>query len=345
MSATTTRSSRKDVLLKYKLASRMYDYSKANAEIQQAEVSVATMQMYVTDMKRVMRRHTLAKRKKLAFAAMVTGERLETLAARLATSVTKAQESLGRERTAMRQYQQLSLKDIVAEIDAVFAIFDRVEIKSEQGYGPVLAVTVGPVTLEDVELGEFCIELNCYRGEPRYFVKALQPNWSAYDDRVCHPHISDESLCEGEGSHLIRNAFREGRVSDFFLIVEQIINTYNDGSPYVELRNWKGTACYGCDYVMADSDDHCSCMHCDNVSCEDCISYCGTCDNGMCSRHKEYCRHCESTTCEECLTSCADCGNDVCDDCLHSEERLCDGCFKNAELLRSEQEEVDETED
>ena len=52
----------------------------------------------------------------------------------------------------------------------------------------------------------------------------LQP--AASDDEVTtHPHVHGRMLCEGEGRVPIRNALRQGRLCDFFLLVQQVLQT------------------------------------------------------------------------------------------------------------------------
>lgn len=362
MSATTTRSTRKDLLLKYKLASKLYDFAKSNAREERADIPTFSMQLYLTDIKRVMKRYNLARNKGFKYATAHVGRRLSSVMTRLESATIKGREVLDRELRAAQQHSFLSMSDIMAEINALFMMFERVEIKSERDFGPVLAVTVGPITLEDVNLGSFKIELNCNGYEPRYWVRALEPNCPGGDSDVTHPHVNDDVLCEGDGSHLIRNAFKEGRISDFFLIVEQILNTYNSESAYVELQYWEGIACYGCDTMMSDGDDTYSCDHegCERQSCEDCSRLCQSCDSSLCSAHACSCDCCGDTSCRSCLEECRACGHDVCgtctatckkcdkevcSDCFNSEKEMCNECHENSELLRSEEEDDDETED
>jgi len=106
-----------------------------------------------------------------------------------------------------------------------------------------------PITLEDVYLGPFRIQLELnkdirlssvealselYQGGA-YHVIALEPNLAATDASVNHPHVSNERLCEGDGYAPIRAALEQGRLCDFFTLVRSILNTYSPDSPYVRL--------------------------------------------------------------------------------------------------------------
>ncbi len=60
------------------------------------------------------------------------------------------------------------------------------------------------------------------------------------------PHVSDETLCEGDGRRAIHAALAAGRLYDFFTIVDRLLNTYASGRAYVDLDNWFGTPCHDC---------------------------------------------------------------------------------------------------
>jgi hypothetical protein len=41
----------------------------------------------------------------------------------------------------------------------------------------------------------------------------------------------------------IRNALEQGRLHDFFMIVANLLRTYNWGSPFVSVSDWRGEEC------------------------------------------------------------------------------------------------------
>ena len=137
---------------------------------------------------------------------------------------------------------------LVDELDALQQEFGDIELDASKN---TLSVVTEPITLDDIYLGPFRIQLEfdkleqLYHRSP-YSVIALEPNPAATNDSVTHPHVSDEKLCEGEGCAAIRSALEEGRICDFFTIVRSILNTYSADSPYVRLDDWDGRVCYDC---------------------------------------------------------------------------------------------------
>jgi hypothetical protein len=63
---------------------------------------------------------------------------------------------------------------------------------------------------------------------------------------VTHPHVCNGQLCEGDGAAPIKAALGSGRLLDFFVLVGQILETYNDASAHVTLDNWEGRSCNDC---------------------------------------------------------------------------------------------------
>src|SRR5262249_5986414 len=104
----------------------------------------------------------------------------------------------------------------------------------------LLAVTTEPIRLEEIELGSFQIRLNYRRlADPQpYNVVALDPNPAASNNSITHPHINDERVCEGDARSAIARALAEGRLGDFFTIVDRLLHTYAPGRAYVELDSW-----------------------------------------------------------------------------------------------------------
>jgi len=160
-----------------------------------------------------------------------------------------------------------------------------------------LFVMTEPITLEDVYLGPFKIQLELDKlGELYtnvcYHVIALDPNPAATSEDVTHPHVSNEQLCEGDGASAIRAALEEGRLVDFFTMLRSILNTYNPDSPYIALQDWNGTPCYDCGHVCVRDDCH-YCSFCDHDYCDECSSYCRLCDEALCLGCGGQCPQCE----------------------------------------------------
>jgi hypothetical protein len=203
-----------------------------------------------------------------------------------------------------------------------------------------ISVVTEPIELEGLYLGPFKIQLHLdklkdlYRDSP-YYCMALDPHPAATSDDVTHPHVSNEKLCEGDGSAAIRTALEEGRLCDFFTMVRSILNTYNPDSAYISLNDWEGEPCYDCGYVM-DSENSYYCHFCDRVFCEDCSTYCRSCDESICLGCAAKCETCEEPVCPRCVrTRCVECNSVCCESCI--DDGLCPNCKE--ERIRDEEQE------
>jgi len=128
-----------------------------------------------------------------------------------------------------------------------------------------LSVRTDYITLPDeeenhVDLGRFeiVLDLNKLNENPSrrpYYINALDPHPASMDEELVHPHVRNNSLCEGEGAVAITRALNDGRICDFFTIVTQGLSTYNPDSPYLPLKEWFYSArCARCDRLLSDDD-------------------------------------------------------------------------------------------
>lgn len=208
----------------------------------------------------------------------------------------------------------------------------------------VLSVTTSSITLEGFELGSFSIRLRTdrVRSDSCYGVVALEPNPAASCSATTHPHVHDERLCAGEGKPAITAALKEGRLFDFFTIVDRILHTYAEGAAYVELKDWQGIPCHDCDGTV-NPHERLNCQDCEETLCNDCLVCCEACNTGYCSNCIERCSLCDYRYCEGCLMSCGRCRRQVCESCL--ERKLCHTCVEELDDAREEldndQEETD----
>ncbi len=205
--------------------------------------------------------------------------------------------------------------------------FDEVEYRRSEGK---LVVTTAPIVLEDVRLGRFEIQLVLERlGAPdqrdALRIVALEPNPAASDERVTHPHVSNEGLCAGDASAALRTALISGRICDVFLLARSVLENYNSGSPFVSLENWDGTACSDCGYCASAGDTFC-CEGCQQDYCEECISSCQACDMTLCRGCLRKCPLCDEYVCESCLQACHRCGARACSACL--DDNVCPACIE-----------------
>jgi hypothetical protein len=191
-----------------------------------------------------------------------------------------------------------------------------------------VSVRTEPIELDSIPLGRFEIRLEWPQlPDPleAYRIVALDPNPAASDDTVTHPHVRDERLCEGDGRAGIRSALAEGRLYDFFTIVDRLLHTYARGQAFVELSQWSGTRCTDCAAIVVD-DDGSSCERCNATICCDCTSSCRHCDRVCCASCIDSCWQCEESTCPHCLEPCSQCQACVCPDCLTNQ--LCRDCYE-----------------
>ena len=214
--------------------------------------------------------------------------------------------------------------DVLRELTALANEFQEVDYDKDRH---VLSVFTDDIELEDVFLGSFEIKLNfSYLGESlSYEVVAVDPHPAASSDSVTHPHVNGDILCEGEGDQAIKDALNAGRLFDFFVIVRQILMTYNAHSAYVSLDDWCGITCDDCDAMVNESDAS-RCSSCDGCTCQECNWCCSGCDENFCSDCSEACSACGDRSCTRCLTCCESCSESFCKNCLTEGE--CDDCIQ-----------------
>ncbi len=219
--------------------------------------------------------------------------------------------------------QAPSVRDVCRDLDQAEDEFGEVTYDPKEA---CVSVCTGFIELEDIALGEFKIELNlddlgelhaaqCYR------VIAQDPNPAQGRSGVTHPHVSEERLCAGDATLPIETALADGRICDFFLLVQSVLTTYNRHSPYVALEEWEGEACYDCGRTIPN-DDTFWCELCQNVYCQECVDRCARCDDWACKGCLAECPACGEYVCAACMTSCGKCGAALCERCLN--DGLCD---------------------
>ncbi|MEN6383642.1 MAG: hypothetical protein ABFD79_00420 [Phycisphaerales bacterium] len=241
----------------------------------------------------------------------------------------------------------INVSQIFEELKQVQLEFDGLEFNKER---KTLSVTTKSIVLEDTELGPFQIELHLnklsklYKENP-YFCIAAEPNPAVNNSDVTHPHVSGNTLCEGDGSVPINAALEQGRFYDFFSIVNNILNTYSPDSPYVSLDNWLGGAeCYDCGTGISDDDSY-YCGFCDRVFCENCSSYCRSCDESCCLGCGGSCPSCQEFVCHNCLKKSVECDETFCQLCM--KDNICENCKEQIETeeLENTQNETDKQQD
>ena len=222
-----------------------------------------------------------------------------------------------------------SLRTIVEELQQLKQEFEDVEIDLKQG---LIGVTTDRIVLEEIDLGPFSIELHVGRLAERqdgacFHCIALEPNPAASRDDTVHPHVQDGHLCAGDATLPIQAALKEGRISDAFILIKSVLETYNESSPYIALSDWSGTKCQDCDY-LADSDGMYFCDGCDRDVCEDCYSICDMCDAGCCRSCLETDPVSGNRCCSACRSICGECNRTVDEESFDPETELCPECLE-----------------
>lgn len=212
---------------------------------------------------------------------------------------------------------------------ALEAEFNQLAIDLDQR---IIAVQTDPIELEGVFLGDFSIRLHWHEDvskRPGYRIVPLAEHESRSQSEVCHPHVSSNTLCEGDASGPIRRALQDLRLFDFFLVVSRVLDSYNSHSAYVSLEDWESWSCEGCgDLVDAEETTSCHCCH--ESLCRGCLESCCHCDDGFCGCCLNECQECGSKICQTCTTACRACDRELCNDCLIGE--TCDECEAKGEL-------------
>ena len=207
-----------------------------------------------------------------------------------------------------------SLSDWVAELRALEDEFGELEVDDQRC---VLRVVTEPITLKDVELGPFALELvwsrfGQSRGSHCFDILALEPNPASGKERVTHPHVQDGTLCAGDAAAPLERALADGRLGDAFALVRSVLENYNPRSPFVGLDEWDGTPCSDCgDRIGREESYFCSGCHSD--LCDGCSSCCRSCDETRCCDCLEPCAACSNPTCSRCLDDVG--GQSVCPEC------------------------------
>ena len=138
--------------------------------------------------------------------------------------------------------------ELYAELLALADEFEDMEVDEKEG---TLSLATESIELEGQYLGSFCIILS-FKDEFTstsplpYLVKAVAPCCPEGRSDITHPHVMNDHLCEGDATPALRAALQTGRLTDFFQIINQVLHTYNSGSPYASLNEWNGTECQAC---------------------------------------------------------------------------------------------------
>jgi hypothetical protein len=221
-----------------------------------------------------------------------------------------------------------ALSGILADLKQLSDEFEEVRIDLDDN--SVIATTA-PITLRDIELGPFDIELHIGRLDQRpdvgcFDCVAKDPHPAQTDQAVTHPHVKDDALCAGDATAPLSAALSQGRIFDAFCLIKAVLEEYNPASPYVSLDDWYGQRCDDCDRIV-HSDDLTFCECCQKDFCDECISRCDLCDETVCRNCLEKDDVSGRYCCPNCRHTCTRCGRTVDEDSLDGPTSLCPGCL------------------
>jgi len=237
-------------------------------------------------------------------------------------------------------------KEAMEEIRAIMHAWPQVEYNRGK-----LSVVIENVVLEDdnegVYLGSFMVYLDLSNPLNKGFtVESLDMIESP--NGYYHPHVSGNGLCTGDGALPMKEALIQGRLEDYFRIVEAILRTYNQDSPYESLQEWYDPDHEGqfyCEHCYEWRDDECSvwCSGCETQYCDNCDpggGCCEDCGEWYCSNCCTSCNSCSETICNGCKVECQKCGEDYCDECMKScaycGDKMCEDCSVTCECCGDE---------
>jgi len=251
-------------------------------------------------------------------------------------------EHLRHRQQALREFLQqrplLPVHEIWRDLLALGEEFPEVECDLKKG---TLTVVTEDIVLEGADLGSFQIVLrwDSLKSDPSYLV--INPDSELLYSDITHPHVQNQQLCEGEGSGPISQALEQGRLLDFFVLVRQVLETYNPDSAYRKLSHWRGRDCQDCGCSVSD-DESSHCDACGNELCGDCRYGCQHCSNDCCSQCHAVCAHCLGIFCSNCLETCTSCSREFCESCQES-PTCCQSCYDKEHPSHASTETEEET--
>lgn len=244
-----------------------------------------------------------------------------------------------------------SFRSIIEEIDVINSAWPETTFRDGK-----LIVLIKNVILsdgdEEVSLGDFRIILDLTSPSHDDSLDIKSVDCVKSEDGYYHPHVNDEGLCAGSGvnggKERMCYALCQGRLEDYFRIIEAILRTYNEASPYTELSNWYNPDhegefyCNHCDEFRPDDEccyctgcenEYCyqcnvgggTCQECEEWKCDDCTVICEDCGEIVCGTCMLRCSNCLVISCSSCLEECDNCGSSNCSSCKES----CSGCQTN----------------
>jgi hypothetical protein len=210
-----------------------------------------------------------------------------------------------------------------------------------------LSWTADEVLLKDtdgheVALGDFRVVLTVERRGEGVYVRATAEPAGDNEERggYWHPHVSsDNRVCLGDAETDVTGAVKMGMLGRAIELVEGVLRTYNQDSPYKELWRWREDEdagvdrCVTCDGEVLEDEGN-SCDDCEGVVCGACIRSCVCGRLSLCSSCEErgevqHCTSCGYLLCGGCVRICEGCSEPMCCDC--DDNGMCASCAEERE--------------
>ncbi len=211
-------------------------------------------------------------------------------------------------------------REIFADLQALCDEFPSVTLDLHRGE---LTVETHSIVLEEIDLGPFAIVLTLAPSKPTltYAVFARQPHPPTVTTRRLIRMFVTTRFAKAKGDHPSTQRSPKG-LFDFFVLVRQILETYNPASAFVRLSDWQGVSCTECGQFDR-AEELTYCHECETDLCYDCAIACEECGRDGCSRCQRSCHDCQRDLCEACIGTCPACAERICSECLEDHSSNC----------------------
>ena len=169
---------------------------------------------------------------------------------------------------ALITYKTPTQKHIREDLEACINHYSMV--RWEEYNGQIICRTP-KIFISNVLLGEYDIAFNYYFGYRHALSPSIeiQPITSRRFGSVCHPNVSYNILCAGDGIDALSMAIIECRIFDYFNIIERILSSPSS-EPFLSLRAWRQVKkCADCDAIVPR---RVRCSNCNTLFCPNCIA-------------------------------------------------------------------------
>jgi len=190
----------------------------------------------------------------------------------------------------------MTLDENINNIMAALELCAYYEVRPESLY-----VVTKHITLEDIELGQFGIEIKPWKWPT--VTDYIDSNPCPSKPEAYHPHVSEGLICYGHGETVMNRAINMCNLGSIVEITLAVLNTLGP-EPYTHLEAWTDEACSHCGEAMDYVCDGCGEVVC---GCESVSHVCALCDKILCFNCARKHPTENSYTCPECEVVCQIC--------------------------------------